>query len=481
MMPPADASSETLEKYSSEKATQANPPSYEQVSLDVKEGEAGSEVDLERLESVRNDAPKRCRRRRCESGKGRRAVWVFFRLAAFIFCLTGIANYFFEVDIFRMIRVASSKSHHMDVKDYDCKQTTWRASSNPREIIIDNGASSIWGTYRLYDLLSLSTTSGSIAVAVIPEPADPNDPDEPARVSIRTKSGSVAVSFVPPHETSSFADGLARLLPLPSDEGLNPLADLPGHLEPKPKHKKHKHSRKANKNHANENHSFWKKLNSPDPTDGCGMPAPHDIGDATTTLAARSLPPRPYEIDIHTEFGSISARVLFASSATLVSETGSLSAVLTPVVYPGLPAENISIYTVTGRSQSVRLTSPLVLSSDNDDEEGLAKPDGPSGAGNVVLGAVGAAQAPTATHIAARERSASLHVSYPDSWAGEVNAHAADGAICLEGKGLVVYKDGKGHATGNRDPVQNGWWGADGNMFVSLEAAESGSIMFAAA
>ena len=64
-----------------------------------------------------------------------------------------------------------------------------------REIVVNNGPHSIWGRYPLYDLVSLTTTSGSVAVSLVPQPADPEKPDEPARLLIKTESGSVLVNF----------------------------------------------------------------------------------------------------------------------------------------------------------------------------------------------------------------------------------------------------------------------------------------------
>ncbi|OJJ47609.1 hypothetical protein ASPZODRAFT_131153 [Penicilliopsis zonata CBS 506.65] len=71
-----------------------------------------------------------------------------------------------------------------------------------REVVIDNGHRAIWGHLPLYDLLSLSTTSGNVVVTITPQPAEPEQEDTPAKVVIRTKSGSVTVSFAGVDEAS---------------------------------------------------------------------------------------------------------------------------------------------------------------------------------------------------------------------------------------------------------------------------------------
>ncbi|RMJ28192.1 hypothetical protein PHISP_00969 [Aspergillus sp. HF37] len=55
-------------------------------------------------------------------------------------------------------------------------------------------------------ILALSTISGDIDVTVLPQPADPANPDEPAHLRIRTQSGSVKVSFAVP-EAANLSGG----------------------------------------------------------------------------------------------------------------------------------------------------------------------------------------------------------------------------------------------------------------------------------
>ncbi|EEP77207.1 predicted protein [Uncinocarpus reesii 1704] len=78
--------------------------------------------------------------------------------------------------------------------------------SPPREIEIHKKSGAIWGEYPLYDLLALTTSSGSIAVTIIPQPADPRAPSKPARVFLRSRSGSISVKFQLPAPGSRDAD-----------------------------------------------------------------------------------------------------------------------------------------------------------------------------------------------------------------------------------------------------------------------------------
>ncbi|KAI1193038.1 hypothetical protein F5X97DRAFT_315523 [Nemania serpens] len=66
---------------------------------------------------------------------------------------------------------------------------------DPRRIILQTTSKSISGSYPLYDLLSISTESGSISVAVTPHAASSEDPSRPASLVLRSSSGSVHVTF----------------------------------------------------------------------------------------------------------------------------------------------------------------------------------------------------------------------------------------------------------------------------------------------
>ena len=63
---------------------------------------------------------------------------------------------------------------------------------NPRSIEIHTGSGSVSGTYPLYDLLKVSTQSGSISVDVDPQEASRSEP-KPAVLELHSTSGTVSV------------------------------------------------------------------------------------------------------------------------------------------------------------------------------------------------------------------------------------------------------------------------------------------------
>lgn len=178
------------------------------------------------------------------------------------------------------------------------------ASPQKREIIVDNGHDSITGRYPLFELLTLSTTSGAINVAVVPQPADPINPDEPARLRIRSQSGSIAVSFTAPAVAS-----------IPELEN-----QMVGCAE----------------------YGNGKYQN------------PH------------TLPLRPYEIEIETDSGTISGRFIVSTSVHLSTKSGSINANLIPIASD--LEQSISIFTqTTSGSQHIHLTNPVYLYSSQRD------------------------------------------------------------------------------------------------------------------
>ena len=64
-------------------------------------------------------------------------------------------------------------------------------STASRKTVIDSGSGSIQGSYSLYDLLSITTSSGSVNIAITPKPASSSAPDRPAQLQIYTGSGSI--------------------------------------------------------------------------------------------------------------------------------------------------------------------------------------------------------------------------------------------------------------------------------------------------
>ena len=270
-----------------------------------------------------------------------------------------------------------------------------------REIIVDSGSRSIWGHYPLFDLVSLTTTSGSIAVSLTPQPADPEKPNEPARVFIKTESGSVSFGV---------------------NTGISSIED------------------------EERQETYY----------------------VPTSSSASSLPPRPYEVEVHTGSGSINGRFLFSSSAKFSTDKGSINAFLIPVSYhEGEGQDPVISTSAKYGSQNIRLLEPVVF-IDNARHEVQQQPF------NI----------PTAFHTSTH---GSVNVHYPAHWAGKVNLRTSKyGHSCLNGKGLWVEKKGDGKAFAVKDPDNSSdterraydWWGGRGNFAVYLETIESGSINF---
>lgn len=64
-----------------------------------------------------------------------------------------------------------------------------------RSIVISEMSNSVAGTFVLYDLLSISTMSGSIEITIVPHPASSSK--APAELRLNTVSGSIKVTMAP--------------------------------------------------------------------------------------------------------------------------------------------------------------------------------------------------------------------------------------------------------------------------------------------
>jgi len=301
-----------------------------------------------------------------------------------------------------------------------------------REIVVHNSFHSIKGRWPLYDLLSLTTTHGSIAVTIEPQPADPDDPDKPARVILETQTGSIAVSFAVSQSTSF------------SECGNDDNGD--GDDELGPRQRKNKRDFRPGCRRGNKKRQYYEGYH----IDGSSVP----------------FPARPYEVEIRTQAGSISGRVIFTTHARIESKAGSITASLTPVVYAGSSSNNnINTRTLAG-SQHIQITEPHIIRSPNDclSKETLVR-------------------SATSSHSAI---TGGMFVTYPRSWAGRVQASSWVGHVRLEGDGLEVTRDGNGQLTGIKTPSEDGgrgshkWWGSRGDMNVSLAVTGAGAIHFVA-
>ncbi|KAH8692798.1 hypothetical protein BGW36DRAFT_430544 [Talaromyces proteolyticus] len=382
--------------------------------------------DIDRSHESDKCSRRRCfgRSRRCHAAEPqtrkqriRRRVFIFLKITF----LLGLISFF----VARKCMHSKWAQNHPSVM-FECPinehNEHYTPESTNREIIRETGSRSIWGRYPLYDLLELRTTSGSIAINVDPQPADPENPNKPARLVLETESGTVAVRFSHPH--------LDRFLARDAEDAGLTIGD---YLD---------QARNCAEAQKRRNGGYYEHENP----------------------AVEAAQYRPYEIEIHTKTGTVSAQLIFSSSAVIESESGTISATLLPIV----SSEGVSDPTLVTRtgsgSQSLVLGNAYVVGTS---EEG----DGYS-----MITASGHASSSHSSD------SGSIYVKYPGSWAGTVEAEAHGGTICLDGEGLEVSKDGQGHASGVRYPDEDDekpeWWGSRGDMDVSLEARGSGSINF---
>lgn len=243
-------------------------------------------------------------------------------------------------------------------------------------------------------MLSLSTTTGNINVAVMPQPADPVNAGEPARLRIRSQSGNISVSFTTP---------LTAYLPeMEKQMEVVECADF------------------GNEDHDKDPHT---------------------------------LPLRPYEIEIETDSGTISGRFIVSQFVHLFTKSGNINATLVPIASD---LEHVSILTqTTSGSQQIHLTDPSYTHGPQRDVLTLT--------------------AARASHIS---DDGSMQIRYPSDWAGVVRTQPGSGSISLVGQGMKVVREEDGSVEGRKgkDGEGENWWGAWGNMGVSL--GSKGAAMF---
>ncbi|KAF7133650.1 hypothetical protein CNMCM5793_004942 [Aspergillus hiratsukae] len=305
-----------------------------------------------------------------------------FRRTCLLFLLKAVLAVWFGVVLYNVVRYCA-RSHKSpgglpdtssgtSTSTSTSDEDTLASADTNRRITIDADAENIHGVYPLYDFLSLTTTTGNITVAIAPQPAHPDHPFEPARLHVRSLSGTITVSFTAPE---------AALLPeLELDMELNASASQ------------------------------------------------------TECIRTKTLPSRPYDLDIETETGPISGRMVFSRSARLVSAGGDITAMLIPItVIPGIEENcttemqmtglNISILTETeAGEQRVHVTQPFVL-------------------GSVAGGAAGTFHCVSGVHVAG---DGAMEVAYPAAWAGSVHVRTEGGSVRLEGEGVEVVESGEG-------------------------------------
>ncbi|KAK2765554.1 hypothetical protein FQN54_008408 [Arachnomyces sp. PD_36] len=301
-----------------------------------------------------------------------------------------------------------------------------------RDIIVDNGQNSIWGRYPLYDLLSLTTTSGDIAVTVEPQPADSQDPLKSARLVIRSQSGSVRVSFSSPAAAS--------------------MPELQGEIE------RHLYRKTGNL-------EVFKSLSE----------KPH---------MKPPLQYRPYELDIETASGSVSGRYIFSAAASIRTQSGSINVLLVPIVSvdlnsPGSCAADISLLTSSGSGRTeLHMTEPYFAQTlTNTRENGLSPNAHHDRSCSKDFSA-------TSSHTSTGPEP--LRISYPQSWAGNISALGLNRASARTG-----YHDDTSLSHGDNSdkvsvsyrqepgihPSSETWWGGEGIMAVTVRS-EGGEVDF---
>ncbi|KAL9114896.1 MAG: hypothetical protein Q9227_001139 [Pyrenula ochraceoflavens] len=88
-------------------------------------------------------------------------------------------------------------------------------SDRHRQTVITETSKSISGTYPLYDLLDITTTSGSISIYIDPQPAPSGFPNRTATLRINSRSGSVnimGIAGLHPHPSTANYPGFTSRL-----------------------------------------------------------------------------------------------------------------------------------------------------------------------------------------------------------------------------------------------------------------------------
>nr|KMM73194.1 hypothetical protein CPAG_09483 [Coccidioides posadasii RMSCC 3488] len=417
------------------------PPEYQDIAQRTKDvivdTKVSNEVHSERdipADSLRKDAEAGYRGRRKEKDARR------CQFTKWLLCV-GIAKFILLASLVCMVFKSlfyTNDGHHEHHDHEDGYHDGSGDGPTPgREIKIRRRSTGIAGKYPLYDLLSLRTRSGSIAVVIDPQPADPNDPDKPARVDISSRSGSVLVQFrMPEHEGwynyAEFDDDMKDLkaeLGSIRDEG----------------------RARWTKSRPMRSHSTRKSK-----------------WNAHSTKKLTTLPPRPYEIKITTRSGSITANVAFSTGAKISSRSGNINARLTPLVFQDADYlekyKNVSITTANRQGETnLVLNEALIFQRP---ESNHTHPPWMRGLRHSYE------LTATATHTT--RGLGSVFVTYPPSWAGHVHAIASrTGNILVGGEGVQIIQRGKTFVDGVKEaertlPIEKEWWGSRGDMNVKL-------------
>lgn len=219
--------------------------------------------------------------------------------------------------------------------------------------------------------------------------------------------------------------------------------------------------------------------------------------------ANHTLSPRPYEVEIETNSGSIFAEVGFTSRAKISALSGSIEAHLVPLVfenasdevYRQIYGQGVSIETETlAGSSMISLAQPMFIDAsegkrssvedeamDDDYTDDYSDDKGRKIANRSRRGGSGPIKA-TAYHVC--NGAGSVRASYPESWAGTVHATKGKGrGLSVTGDGLdIISTQRKDHLLNAvKRPVthhnRKQWWGSHDKMEVEM-SANTGSVEF---
>lgn len=318
-------------------------------------------------------------------------------------------------------------------------------------------------------------------MTVLPQPADPEHPDEPARLRIRSESGNIAVAFSAP-EAARLSEYEMTDMETEAHLGHDKDTDQDNRLNRRGRKQKQKQKQKHKckcKCKCKGDGKCKTKCKGKQGCDKNNNNHHHNNPSNQTILA------RPYIIDIESHSGSIFGRFTFSRSINLSSSTGSITATLIPVIYTDATEshpQTVTVHTHTqDGSQQIRLTEPIIIGKSHDGSgSGSESGSGSGSEDDRNSYPLTSLSYPNPRALASHEsQSGSMHVSYPRQWAGNVRAES-EGGIFLGGKGLVVKREDEGVVDGRReDDNESGtnWWGGD--MDVSLESSQGAVSFFA--
>ncbi|KAI1120609.1 hypothetical protein F5Y10DRAFT_258054 [Nemania abortiva] len=271
---------------------------------------------------------------------------------------------------------------------------------DPRRIVLRETSNSISGSYPLYDLLSISTESGSISVAVTPHPASSEDPFQPASLELKSKSGSVHVTFSETfveHQVTS--DGVTPNPPPPH------LSTIEADHDDSARYDSH-----TNRDSSSE----------------------QNYGDRSWDAAAQpGIPARDYITSVSTRSASISGTFPLGSHTSLDSQSGSLSGIELVVVPIDKPRPRFLKTVSRDGMQGVRVVvDDFWAVGKNAWWEGMVS-----------------------TH---ESRSGSISVEYPDSWEGAIEVDTESGSISVTGRGVEIIREAQSRVIARKGKGRGG-------------------------